>query len=1253
MLFAAQLCNSENLTYAGNSFPIAIIYSSPIIRYMASQQVRANLFGTFALWQCEEQLDLPRSASARALLAYLLLHRGQFQSRNKIAGIFWADMDEARARKALTQALWRIRKFVPDILEVDAQQIRIPENEGLLIDVSVFEKKAEASWQFEAASPDDKKNGAQALHEAVELYKGVLLEGFYDDWVLVARERLREMYLRTLEYLIEIEKKNGAYTAALDVALRLAQADPYREAAHREVMRLYYALDRPEAALSQYETCFTILEDELGLQPDRQTRALAQEIALRVPNVQAPYLPKTPSPVTPWLFDESRPAQLPLLGRENEREALTCFMEEAIRGFGGTVLIEGEAGIGKTRLMNEVIRDAEWRGVQSLWGRNLEGDVSSPYSAIIEALAGGLTALRINQLAQFVEEIWFRVLAPLVPQLYQELPGLVPAPTLPPKHEHERLVQAFANVLSAWGQITPVLLVLDDLHWSNETDIDLLIALTPLLHTSRVLMIGTFRGEDAQVRVTLWQKIGGLNQSGIRQHIILERLSSTVASELIRRSLGISKAAPLFEMRLYQETLGNPLFILETLRALHDEGLLEQDEGGEWHTPWDTTTSDYRELPLPQAVENTIATRLARLSSNELIVLSAAAVLGREFNFSLLSNTTGMELSQVLTIANALVRRRFLEELPTAYRFTHDKIRQVAYQAIPPEARRELHKRAGENLLILQPDQIETLAHHFTEGHLWDQAATHNRRAGDRAKSMYANRTAALYYARALEAFEKFPGDIDPVHQFELRAAREAVYALLGERENQKTDLDALTALLENLKVTTPERRSKIALRWVDYWEAISDYPAAIRAVRHAVEQAKLAGDKESQHQAHVKWGQMLRQHGDYPQARQHLEIAYQLSLENRDPLAQAISLNALGVVFFNCGNYDAALDYSRRALEVGQPTGDQALLAEVHNALGGVFHFLADFQAGIDHHQRSLNLRRAIGDRRFEISSLYNLAITYSDSGDLHSAREKLVEVCDLSQAVGDRRLEGYGWVFLGLVLEQLGELDNARDAYSQGLELRREVGLNAMANDPLAGLARCATAEGNHATAVSYAEQVLDWIEENGTDGIGDPLLAYVGVYRALLAAGESDRGLVALQAAYNLLMQFAENIADPERRRAYLHDIDPGRPIWNDYHKYILGQSKVLLPCADAPLGRPLLASEWVEITWTANTPEDEKFEGKTERRQHQLLRLVQEAQEQAAAPTVGHLAKALGVSDRTIKRDLAALRDSGHIVATRGA
>lgn len=1227
---------------------------------MSTVQIRANLLGTLTIYRGQEQLDFSGSTSARALLAFLLLNRAHPQSRNRLAGLFWPNMDETRSRRALTQALWRIRNLLPDHLTTDAHNVHIPVAPSLLIDVEEFESLAGAYSPFEIASQEEKLANTQTLCQAVELYRGDLLDGLYEDWVLVERERLRELFLRTLDGLIDLEKTRGDYARALDYALRLAQSDPYREAAHREVMRLYYALDRPEAALTQYETCCRILEEEFGLEVDKPTRALAQEIAMRVPDAQVPYLPKIVSPIAPWSLDDSRPAQLPLIGRDDDREAIVHLLEDAIRGFGGLVLVEGEAGIGKTRLMTEIGRDAEWRGMQSLWGRNLEGDISSPYAAIIEALSSGLTSLRINQLSQLIEEIWFRVLLPLIPKLKDELKFLTPAPPLDPAQDHARLVQAFAKILTAWGQITPLLIVVDDLHWSSEDSIDLLITLVSHLQSARIVLVGTYRREDAQIRNTLWDRLGLLARSAGQQRIILKRLTSHAAAEMIRRSLGVIEAVPLFEQRLYKETQGNPLFILETLRALHDEGLLSQDEVGNWHTPWDETTSDYKELPLPQAVERTIATRLSRLSDDEYTVLSAAAVLGRDFNFSLLSSTAGMEITQVLSIANTLVRRRFLEETPHAYQFSHDKIRQVSYEVIHQQDRQRLHRQAGDSLQALQADQLdqlEMLAHHFYEAQAWDLAATYNRRAGDRARLLFANIEASMYFSRALDALANIPDEAHFNSQFELHIAREAVYALLGEREAQKTDLVALDALLENPKVATPERRLIVALCWTAYWEAISDYPSALDAVCRAAEQAKLSGDKQSEQQAYLKWGQMLCHHGEYTQSRQHLETAYQLSVEIQSPLAQAISLNALGVVFFNSGKYDATIEYSLRALDVGQPTDDQTMLANIHSNLGGVYHYMADFPAAIEHYLHALDLRRSIGDRRFEASSLYNLAITYSDSGDLVAARQNLEQVCDITRDIGDRRVEGYGWVFLGLVLEEMGELEDARDAYLKGLALRREVGLHAMANDPLAGLARVATAEGKHNEAIEYAHQVLDWIEEQGYEGIGDPLLAYVGAYRALLKAGETEKGIAALQDAYTLLMEFADNISDPEQRRAYLHDIDPGRSIWNDYQQYIVGETaqreQVCLARAEAPMGRALQDEEFITITWTLKSPQDGDVEGKSARRQHRLLRLMEEAKTHGAAPTVDDLASALKVSDRTIKRDLAALRNAGRDVETRGS
>lgn len=239
---------------------------------MSSTQIRAELFGPLTLYCGDEQLDFSGSTSARTLLAYLLLRRGRPQSRLKIAGIFWPEMDEARSRRSLTQALWRIRSLLPDHLETDAQHIHIPKTPSLVVDVEDFESLTDSYSRFDVITPEEKLACAQSLRQAVDLYRGDLLEGSYDDWALAERERLRELYLRSLENLIEIEKSRGDYTQALDFALKLAQADPFREAAHREVMRLYFALDRPEAALTQYENCVKVMSERKNSAPHCRRR---------------------------------------------------------------------------------------------------------------------------------------------------------------------------------------------------------------------------------------------------------------------------------------------------------------------------------------------------------------------------------------------------------------------------------------------------------------------------------------------------------------------------------------------------------------------------------------------------------------------------------------------------------------------------------------------------------------------------------------------------------------------------------------------------------------------------------------------------------------------------------------------------------------------------------------------------------------------------------------------------------------------
>lgn len=1227
--------------------------------------LRCQLFGALALWQVspagEEALGLPGGETAQSLLAYLLLHGRQPLSRLRLAGLFWPELSEALALRQLSQTLWKIRKTLPDLVQVSPGQIALASQAELSIDVETFASLLETS------APDE----AGALRQAVFLYCGDLLEGLYQDWVIEQREALRERYLQALSRLVAQEKLAGRMEAALEAALRLAHLEPLTESFQREVMRLDIALGRPEAALRQFEACQRQLQSELGVAPEPETLALVAEISTRLsqampadpvslaapasqPSLGAPvatYLP----PAQPVAAAEPL-AALPLVGRDAERRQLLSWLDAALGGAGGVILLEGEAGVGKTRLLQEFARDAAWRGAQVLWTGFEQSGGASAYHAFSQGLGAGLTPLRRSQLVRLAQPAWLAVLQRALPEL--ALAG-EPAPALAdPARERDRLGYALGELLRLWSQVVPLVCLLEDLHWAEPDALHALSAAAPILRLSRVLLVCSQRGEEIRAAPARRAALEGLLLHSLAPPLPLPRLEAPACAELVRRWLGLTAAAPRFEARLFQETEGNPLFVLETLRTLHDEGLLTRVENGEWQTPWDQTTRDYAELPLPSAVESVIARRLAGLEASERQLLQVAAVLGDEFDFDLLAAIMDEPLEALLQRLAFLRERQFLLEMADCYRFSHDKVRQVAYEALPAAERSGWHRRAAAALESLQPENATRLAWHAFRGEDWPLAARYNELAADQAATSLAFQTALEHYLRAIQA-QAAVGSPTAADLFRLHQHCEQAAGRTGDWAVQLGSLKTLESLLSQPGLDSLSNRCLVQERWTRYWYVQADYEKALGGVQGWVELARQIASPPAEFEALLLWGRMLREHGDYPGARQRFEAALALAEAGQaHPQASAWgerarldALTELSVLEFNAGQYGPAQARIEDALPAARRLGDQNQSGYLCGRLGAVFHYLADFPQALAYNAEAVQVARLLGDRNREISELYNRSTILLDMGDCAGARGVLEEVCQADHQLGNRRVESYGWVFLGLVLEYQGDYPRSREAYLEGLRLRREVGLQALAVDPLAGLARVDTALGDYVSAVAWADQALNWLEAHGAAGVGDAVLAYLGIYRALLAAGQEARGRAVLQTAYSLLMEYAATISDLERQQAYLHDINPGREVWQDYQRLHSRRITVSLAHASAPLGRPLRPEEWTPVTWTVEAPEDQALLDKGERRRARLLRLAQEAAAQQAVPTAEDLADALGVSLATLKRDLAVLRAAGQAVKTR--
>ncbi len=1232
--------------------------------------LQVSLLGGLALAWGDATLPLA-GRSTPSLFAYLITYRHRAHTRDLLAGTFWPDLPDAQARRHLSQALWQIRRVlsplpspVPFIL-TDADTIQFNVEADYWLDVAEFERLVSwetgklvnwetgklVDWSQERATslPIYQSTDLPSLRKAVELYRGDFMAGCYDDWTVIERERLREMYLMALGRLLELCKSRGLYGEALRYAQRLATEDPLREEGHREVMRLCHLLGRNNEALQQYELCQAILAEELGAEPTATTTALYREIAARIEEVETPYLPLTPDLLPSPLLEGT--GQVPLVGRQRERTTLAGYLEQAFNGQGGMMLVEGEAGVGKTRLLQEVGRDAEWRGAQVLWGRGRELVELPPYGVLSEALRAGLSPLRAEQLAQLVEGVWLRQVSLILPQLAEWLPELPPHVALGPEQDRKRLLEALTRTVLALGQIAPHVLILEDLQWTDEPTLEALTHLTRRLAQSRVLVIGSCRGEEARERAAVWEAFQALDRAGCQERLDLSRLTGEESGELVRRGLGLTEQAPLFEARLCQETEGNPLFVLETLRALHDEGLLYRDPSGEWSTPWDETTTDYAELPLPPEVHQVIARRLARLGTDERSVLNTAAVvLGGDFDFALLLRAGNLKQRAGLAAVSELVRRRLLEEEPAAYRFSHDKVRQVAYMEIVEAERRRLHGRAGEALETLRPDRVESLALHFDRGGIRDKALTYTVQAGERATAVHDYERASAHYQKALALL----GD-DPATRWDVLARQEKVLNVLTRREAQADVLDEMLRMAEALDDSL--RRARTRYRQGRQERLVGEPVQALSLLDEALRLARASGERKLVGEGLTEISNVYWRLGDVSRCQSAAEEALALFQEMGDREGERMALEALATLHQGLtGDYGKTLACSEEIRHIASELGDSYREAVELGNTALTRAFLGNYQTAQQALAEALAFIVNVGDRYTEGAFYVFQAVNYRGLGNLEKAQQSALRALEICRQVGSPNFELEALGKLGLVALDQGDPQQARDWFEQAAEVAEAHAQKVDRAEQLSHLALAESRLGNHETALHLSAQALSVMEEE--HDVSDRLKTACFERAQIVNAAQGLQSVRPhLEHAYQLLMTVAGRISAPDLRRSFLENVAENRAIVAAHRlghlPTRLRKQTVRMPAASAPTGRPLRDDEWVEVTWTVTAPEDDAVLGKVARRQQRLQRLLREAQEQGAAPTVDDLADALEVSRATIKRDLAALRRAGHEVRTRGS
>lgn len=1276
---------------------------------MAGLEIR--LLGGFEMRLGEAPLDPLPLRAARSLLAFLVINRNRAHSRDLLAGTFWPQLPDARARRRLSQALWHVRASVRRLEEpteplvlASGNMVRFNPGVDLWLDVEQFEQCVEKAISCTVIGPADK---VALLQSATRLYRGDLLDGFYDDWVSLDRERLRESFLKALSVLTDLLVGRGDYEAALVHAHALTQYEPFREEAHQRVMRLMVLLGRHAEALRQYERCRRVLAEELGARPSQLTedlrQAAAQERAL------AHRSPRPARVTASTVTDE----EVPLIGRERERSVICQRLDAALGGSGGLILVEGEAGVGKTRLTEEVAADAGWRGMDVFWGS--ASDYSrKPYGPLAEALTRGLTPLRSQQLTHRIAPVWHRQLSHLIPALrLSEAPGRRVASQLRPPDERTLMMEAMAMAFLTLADVAPLMLVLDDMHLADEDTVQALTHLGARIAGHRIALVVSYRRTEATEKPEVWAMLRSLDQQASSTRVSLAPFSSDQTEALICHCLRLPSADAEFTARVLQETIGLPLLVIELLRSLKDSTHQQQPESKS------EPSAIPEPLPLSPAIEQLVRNRIGRLPDGSRAVANLLAVHPGGLTLDEMATALGVPVTTVLSAVDDLIRRWLIIEHAASYQLGDALLRRVLYGDLPEPLRLVLQESVALAVERHRPDEVELLAHHFSTANMLDRAAHYLELAAARAMSASAFHTAAHHLELAVHAIDSVGGS--PEQEFRVAARLEEVLDILARREEQGMALERMQRTAAGNAISDVSRRRS-------WWLAHQDRFAEAEAEAHrALELARSTGDKgrvvaalstlgmiacfvgraaegvthlaqaanfrgadlRQQADARNALGQNLLDLQRFEEAEPQLLAALALYSELHDERGQAEVLGTLGTLRTETGEPGLAEGAILRAIEISQRIGYRHGEAVYRMNLGILRALTNRPHAAIQAFTQAATTYATMGNRRGQALVLSNAAwLKHAFLGDDDGAERDSRHALIVYQQIGDLRGQAQCQATIGSIRHRSGKAREARAYLQQSLDGARQARDSWMEAQILGEWARCDFEDGHPEQGLQRATAALLLCSEFGFRDLATSIKALQG--RLLLSTGrpedalsvttESIEGLRAgvdgahlvpfahglalmalgrqaeadrfLESAHRQLHSLLKDMPK-EDREAALARVPAHQEVLRVWAQRQPSRAQYNLARVDAPKGRPLSDTERVHVTWTVQCADDLAAPSVVSRRHRRLLRLISEATAQGAVPTVADLAAGLGTSVATTRRDLASLRQQGHEIATRGS
>jgi predicted ATPase/DNA-binding SARP family transcriptional activator len=922
---------------------------------------------------------------ATAVLAHLAVAGPS--SRDHLAALLWPDSDQSRARGALRRTLSVLNKGLGGRwLQLSNQEVDL-EEEGRWTDIDEFRELTATTSDHGHPPAEPCPTCLDRLEQAVALHRGDLLEGFavrdaaaFDEWHYVEAERLRQELAGTLDRLINGHARAGDFESAVSHGRRRLVLDALHEPTHRRLMLLHVWSGRRADAIRQYRECVAVLDRELGVAPLTQTTALYESIlAGRTPDPPRPASSTptaSPAPPAPAVRRPSQHAR-PFIGRTEEVARLLSAWEGAQRGH--LAIIEGELGIGKTRLAERLVAEVQERGAVTLSVRCHEGEHELAFTVIADLLRHA--ASQRNDPLRGLSPAWQREIAPLVPDLFEGGTLAHEAGVLANSAEkRRRLLEAFRHaIVRAVGDGVPGLVLIDDLQWADDASLDAISYLCHRLEGAPLLVLFVWRSENVGADHRLRRIVSDLRQREQLTRIELARLSLDETVELVSRS-GFDANPALLE-RLHTETEGLPLFLVEYLGAL--SGGLDDTDGG-----W----------VVPTGVRDLLLARLGPLSDVARQLITAAAAIGRSFDLETVRRVSGRGEEELVAALEELVDTGLIAEVPSdtsdpVFDFRHDKLRSMAYEQASLARRRVLHARIADAFdrpgRRGEPVPDALVAQHLRLAGRDDEAAARFVLAADHARSLGAHAEAISHYRAAVGLGHEGPA---------------ALHEAIG---------DLLT--LQG-----------------DYVGAIRAYEAAAALTDDPTELARLEYELALVH----------GRRGDWPSAETHIEVALSSLPTEEATVLRARLLVERAVAAHRLGDDEGAQEQADLALEVATAADDNATLAQVHNVRGILARALGDPHRAQDELERSEKIADALGSRSARFAALNNLALVAGDRGEHPRALELAKTALAICRSVGDRHREAALLNNLADLLHAAGQETESLQHLKQAVAIFAEIG-------------------------------------------------------------------------------------------------------------------------------------------------------------------------------------------------------------------